>query len=283
MVNRSKRSSIVFSNVGNLVKPEAEKSLSMHRRTHEISTRIQRGDFLNVSRIFDLRYWRAFATLKKQKKRNKIKGKSGEETHRVGIFKLVRDSLLSDRIRLSVSSTKPQYRKVPFPVNHFNYFQAGRPAYLISIFRISRFTWINPAPPPPPSPKWRIDSSTIRFSSNFTTFKLRLDARSLNKHAKCVGSNQICQKTLFTVSFLYISFLSFYHRRRSLRLNSIGQQLFRQQPTYLFARFFVIRALQRSCFIGNGATNHFCYISASEYPCHNYSEDKRVTFPQQYF
>lgn len=207
MVNRSKRSSVVFSNVGNLVKPEAKKSLSMHRRTHGISTRMQRGNSLNVSRIFDLRYWRAFATLKKQKKRNKVKGKSRGEIHRVGIFKLVRDSLLSDRIRLSVSSTKPQYRKVPFAVNHFNYFQAGSPAYLISIFRISRFTWINPAPPP--SPEWRIDSSTIRFSSNFTTFKLRLNTRSLNKHAKCVGSNQICQKTLFAVSFLYTSFSSF--------------------------------------------------------------------------
>lgn len=66
MVNRWKRSSIVFSNVGNLVKPEAKKSLSMHRRTHGISTRIQRGNFLNVSRILDLRYWRVFATLKKR-------------------------------------------------------------------------------------------------------------------------------------------------------------------------------------------------------------------------
>lgn len=135
-----------------------------------------------------------------ERKEEKEKRKEGEiikgETR---IFNFARNSLLLDRVYHSVYVIHEdlQYRKVPFAVNHFNYFQAESTAYLISIFRISRFSWINPAQIPP----------SMRLSAPISRLlNFRFSSWSLNKHAKCDkswGWNLICY--LFPSQFLFFT------------------------------------------------------------------------------
>lgn len=140
----------------NLVKPEAKK---YHRRSIPEDAR---ESIAAVRRFFAKRFYSRFYSVfvicllclliwqkqkgKREKERERDEKEEAEtETRTVKIFSLAQKFITSGyRIRSSVSTGKHQYRKVPpFPVNHFNYFQAGSPSYLISIFRISRFTWIH--------------------------------------------------------------------------------------------------------------------------------------------